>query len=55
MLYIFSLFSFIFSFFLFTKFFWFSLGLLFSGFLTYLILKLPNTKPVEQGNIILDS
>lgn len=44
----------LFSFFLFTKFFFrFSLDLLFSGFLTYLILKLQNTKLVEQGNLIL--
>jgi len=43
----------LFSFFLFTKFFMFSLDLLFSGFLTYLILKLQNTKLVEQGNLIL--
>lgn len=34
-------------------FFFFSLDLLFSGFLTYLILKLQNTKLVEQGNLFL--
>lgn len=43
----------LFSFFLFTMFFLFSLDLLFSGFLTYLILKLQNTKLVEQGNLFL--
>ena len=42
----------LFSFFLFTMFF-FSVDLLFSGFLTYLILKLQNTKLVEQGNLFL--
>ena len=52
---IFQLFFSLFSFvqFLFIHYVFFSVDLLFSGFLTYLILKLQNTKLVEQGNLFL--